>query len=75
MSSGTLSVAGWVNNTQELSVANIESANDNVVVTYDSIETVALSDVWADSVSVGKVTFKCTLVPLSDINVNVLVVK
>ena len=75
VSSGTLSVAGWVNNTQELSVANIESANDNVVVTYGSIETVALSDVWADSISVGKITFKCSVIPIADVSVNVLVVK
>lgn len=64
-----------MNNTQELSVANIENTNDNVIVTYDQIDVAALSDVWAESISAGKVTFKCTLVPLSDINVNVLVVK
>lgn len=75
VSSGTLSVAGWVNNTQELAVANIESVNDNVVVTYGSIEAVALSDVWADSISVGKITFKCALIPVADVSVNVLVVK
>ena len=74
-----MAVNGWTYNaTSKLYKQNIAAPDvtdsSSIVVTYDNQFTAILTNVWADSVGLDVVRFVSTLNPLTDIDVNILVI-
>ena len=70
---------GWTYDaTSKLYKQNIAAPDvtdrSSIVVTYDNQFTAILTNVWADSVGLDVVRFVSTLNPLTDIDVNILVI-
>ena len=79
VNSAKLVVNGWTYNaTSKLYKQNIVARDvtdrSSIVVTYDNQFTAILTNVWADSVGLDVVRFVSTLNPLTDIDVNILVI-
>lgn len=71
---GTLSVAGWSNNTQTISVTGVTASN-TVIVAPAPASTTDWTDggIYASAQGAGTLTFTCDTVPTNAITVNVLI--
>ena len=72
----SLTVAGWSNNAQTVSVTGL-GANDAVVVspTPSSIDDYSAFGIYCTALAAGSLTFTCVYTPENAISVNVLIVK
>ena len=72
----TLTVAGWANSTQTVSVSGVTATN-HVVVSYApaSKDDYTAADVYCSGQGSGTLTFTCGEVPASDLTANVLILE
>lgn len=74
VTTATLTVAGWSNNSQTVSVAGVTASN-TVLVTYAPASKAAYTaaDIYCTAQGAGTLTFACTTTPTSAITVNVMI--
>ena len=74
VTTATLTVAGWSNNTQTVSVTGVTASN-TVLVTYapTSKADYTAADIYCTAQAAGSLTFACTTTPTSEITVNVMI--
>lgn len=74
ITTATLTVAGWSNNTQTVSVTGVTTTNA-VLVTYalTSKEQYLSNGIYCSAQGTGSLTFTCTITPTVAIDVNVMV--
>ena len=74
VTTATLTVAGWSNNTQTVSVTGLTASN-TVLVTYapTSKADYTAADIYCTAQAAGSLTFACTTTPTSEITVNVMI--
>lgn len=72
----TLTVNGWSNNTQTVSVTGVTATN-TIIATYDtgSRREYLDSDIYCSAQGAGTLTFTCGSVPSSAVTVNIMIIE
>ena len=70
----TLTVSGWVDNTQTVEVDGVTSNNTLIVASApENYEAYSKAGVYCSAQAVGSMTFTCKSVPATDLNANVMI--
>jgi len=70
----TLTVAGWSNNTQTVSVSAVTATSDIIIAAAPaSISVYAAAGIYCSAQAAGSLTFSCSTVPTSAITVNLMI--
>lgn len=70
----TLTVAGWSNNQQTVSVSGITASNTVIVSPAPaSVSAYGNAGIYASAQGAGTLTFTCTTVPTAAININIAI--
>lgn len=71
----TLTVAGWSNDIQTVSVTGV-TANNHVIVSYapTSKDAYTSADIYCSSQAAGQLTFSCASAPSEAVSVNIIII-